>query len=881
MAGWRATLLMAARQAWRAKGRSLLVVILVSLPVAVVTFVAIGYTTQDIRGGEALERRLGAAQALVFREAGVETVMQAADPFAGGFAYAYDESESPGPDVELGEVLGGARLVPMDTLGWSQVRVGERKVSVEAFETDLDDPLTRGLFDLTDGRLPAEAGEVVVNDELLARGLALGDTLGEGGPVIVGSGRDARTRTGQTAYGLPGSFETLAFMSPPVTGHLVDGDPVTWEQVLQLNGSGWVVGSRSVIENPPASTEMDLMDGQGHVADGVEVGGLIALLVLIEVVLLAGPAFAVGARQHSRTIALVALNGGTPAQARRVVMASAVVLGGVAAVVGTVVGIGAAAAGMPVLQQFSTEWFGPFDVPWLWLLGIAAFGLVSALLAAAVPAWLAAREDVVRVLAGRRGDASPDPKLPVLGIALLVVGVGGASMGAVDSQDGGGTGVLAASILIGVLGMVLVVPMVVSLLARVGGGLPLSVRYATRDAARHRSRSVPAVAAVAATVAGVIALGIGTASDATEARETYMPGLPDSMAAVSWWDQRLPGDEVADPEQTFDELTDIVGRTAPDLTVARVQGVRPTDAAGNDVFLSIAGPDDTRLPLLTSYGSALGSSVLLPSASGLLGLDADTRARVDAALAAGKVVAFANHDIDVDEVTVSVERWSQTSPESDEPPTTTSLTVPAEAVRVEHAFVLAIVPQAVADELEVPTGTVGLALEGPLDRPLEKQLAESIAGFSDDAGLFVERGYTPGDDLLIVAIVLWSGGLLLMLAGTLTATFLAIGDARSDLATLQAVGAEPRTRRRVAASYALLVSGVGAVLGVVVGFVPGIATARALTYADYWGGGVTTGPYVTIPWLLIAAVVVGLPLLASAVVGLTARSKLPMVARID
>ena len=47
------------------------------------------------------------------------------------------------------------------------------------------------------------------------------------------------------------------------------------------------------------------------------------------------------------------------------------------------------------------------------------------------------------------------------------------------------------------------------------------------------------------------------------------------------------------------------------------------------------------------------------------------------------------------------------------------------------------------------------------------------------------------------------------------------------------------------------------------------------------GDGITTGPFVTIPWALIALVVVGLPLLAAAVVGLTARSKLPMVARID
>ena len=64
-------------------------------------------------------------------------------------------------------------------------------------------------------------------------------------------------------------------------------------------------------------------------------------------------------------------------------------------------------------------------------------------------------------------------------------------------------------------------------------------------------------------------------------------------------------------------------------------------------------------------------------------------------------------------------------------------------------------------------------------------------------------------------------GGVLMLGGTLTATFLALSDARPDLATLAAVGAAPRTRRGVAASYALVVGFVGALLGAVGGVHPG------------------------------------------------------------
>jgi putative ABC transport system permease protein len=125
---------------------------------------------------------------------------------------------------------------------------------------------------------------------------------------------------------------------------------------------------------------------------------------------------------------------------------------------------------------------------------------------------------------------------------------------------------------------------------------------------------------------------------------------------------------------------------------------------------------------------------------------------------------------------------------------------------------------------------------------------------------------------------------VLMLGGTLTATFLALSDARPDLATLAAVGAAPRTRRRVAGSYALVVGFVGALLGAVVGFIPGIAITWPLTYqpADYLGSsGMASGPYLDVPWLLVVGLVLVLPLLTAAIVGLSARASLPLVTRLE
>jgi putative ABC transport system permease protein len=134
---------------------------------------------------------------------------------------------------------------------------------------------------------------------------------------------------------------------------------------------------------------------------------------------------------------------------------------------------------------------------------------------------------------------------------------------------------------------------------------------------------------------------------------------------------------------------------------------------------------------------------------------------------------------------------------------------------------------------------------------------------------------------VIAQIVLLVLGGILMLGGTLTATFLALSDARPDLATLSAVGASPRMRRAVAASYALVIGLVGSVLGALVGFVPGIAVTYPLTGNSWQTGGAGAAHYLDVPWLMVLGVVVVLPLLTAALVGGLARSRLPLVTRLD
>ncbi len=76
---------------------------------------------------------------------------------------------------------------------------------------------------------------------------------------------------------------------------------------------------------------------------------------------------------------------------------------------------------------------------------------------------------------------------------------------------------------------------------------------------------------------------------------------------------------------------------------------------------------------------------------------------------------------------------------------------------------------------------------------------------------------------------------------------------------------------------AAAIGGLGAALGVVARLVPGISVVHPLTSEDHGNG---AQPLVVVPWDLLAAIAVGVPLLAVVVTGLVVRSRLPGATRL-
>ncbi|MDR7253267.1 putative ABC transport system permease protein [Nocardioides sp. BE266] len=875
MSGWRPALLIAWRDALRHKGRSALVLVMISLPVLAVSAAAVIIKTSQVNGTEGVERVMGAADARI-RTEGSGHVAQAPDPAGGLWSQLGDfDYDHPVTEQDLRTVLGAdARLLPIHS-GWSRARLGDRVIDFSTTGVDLSDPLTTGLFDLQTGHLPEQPGEVVVNQPMIDKGFAVGDDLDANGTrlTIVGVGRDATYRDSAVVIGSP---DDLAGEGTNVREWLVDSGPVSWATVQKFNALGGVVTSRAVLADPPDVVAM--AEQMGYDTGSNEMLAVVVLIVvmaLIEVVLLAGPAFAVGARKHARTLALIAASGGTPRQSRRIILSSGLVLGAVASTVGLVLGIVTGWALLPLVQRFNGEWFGPFELPWLYLAAITAFGLVSALLASVVPAWLASRQDVVAVLAGRRGDRRPRPSTPVLGLVLLGAGIAASTYGAFTSDNGNGAFWIAGAAIVSVLGMILVVPVVVATVARSTGRWPLAARYAARDAARHRTRTVPAVAAVAATVAGVVALGIANASDQKQNEETYSPQAPMGSATLRWAPDVLVGEQAPDRAAVWDRIVDAVHGAAPDLDVALVRGVDDAYDPNGSTSTYLEPPDDLGAQVygLVTYGP----SIAVADDAAELGIEGEVAAEVDAALSEGIVVMLTPSSDARFEATLRQDTWREGDAEALD---SSKQPVEVQALSWDEdtrgpAPSSTIVSAALAEGLGLEVVTVSASLTGDVDQKTETRIKEAVAGVADGSSLYVERGYQRPPEAVIILLVLAALGGVLMLGGTLTATFLALSDARPDLATLSAVGAAPRTRRRVAAAYALVIGFVGAILGAAVGFIPGVAISRPLTnFGD-------DGPFLAIPWLLVATIVLALPLLTAAVVGLSARSRLPLVARLD
>ncbi|WP_346620624.1 FtsX-like permease family protein [Blastococcus montanus] len=873
---WRLALRIARRDARRAKGRTALVLLMIGLPVLAVSAADTFSRTVDVSAAEARPALLGGADARITAD---HRTPVRADPSSGEIV---SSEGAPGPEpwsrAEVAAALPAGSRVVETVHGRTRYRTDSGYARVNALAADPGDPLLSGTLELVEGRLPGRAGEVAISPQLAERGLAVGQELAltrDDVPArIVGVVRQPRQFTGVLLL-VPAERADLLVRTGATFYADVPGG-LDWPAVQDLNRQGLAVLSREVAEAPPPAAAWQPSGGwsTGPDAAGVAVLALIGVSIVLEVVLLAGPAFAVGARRQRRDLALLAVGGGAPADLRRVVLASGLFLGGVAALLGAALGAGLGVLLVPVVGAFVELAAGPVEVPVPDLLGLVAVAVLAGLLAAAVPASQASRSSVVDALAGRRRQVRTSWRSPVLGLLLAAAGLALVALGARGTELG-----IAGGAVLLVLGVVAAIPWLLGLLAPLARRLPTPGRIAVRDAVRNRGRTAPALAAVMATVAGITALLIGSASDSAQARRDYQPA-----SAAGAGTAYLGGLDA----QSRVDVAAALRAQVPGRDVHLVQVAESGGPGGWRELVPLAPgcagpPVDCGWHPDAAGGTSMSGHVLVVDAAGARALTPrGLPAPASRALAEGSAVIFGSGAVDeAGELRLAAVAYDDrgdgrvtgttTLPAVESPPP------PPNEGGLTRVPALVLVPPALADRLPVEVTPLELVTGGPDDpvTPEQEARADRLLSALGAGELRVERGWS--DALALPRLVLLVLGAVLVLVATGTATGLALTDARPDFATLAALGAAPRMRRLIAMGSATVVGGGGALLGVLVGLAPGIAVAYPLTSNDYGAG---ANPVVDVPWSLLAGIAVAVPLLAVLVTGLVVRSRLPLTRRL-
>ncbi|GAB2706008.1 FtsX-like permease family protein [Kitasatospora kifunensis] len=932
LTAWRVALRIARRDALRAKGRSALVLAMIALPILGVTGVDVVYRSSTLTAAEQADRQLGGADVLLAQHSPGFIVQQA--PLASdGTSY---EPPSPSPTPEQQRSKGtdpatlaaqllppGSQLIPLPDSRQLLADTANGLLSTEGTEADLTDRVWRGKLDLIRGQAPVSDQQIAVTQSFLdSSGLRIGGStrlrgLGGGQAFTITGvveypdelGRSTVvTRPGVLPIAGPGADPAD---QAPGTAHVISwlvrlpaGAAVDWAAVQDLNKYGFEATSRSVVLNPPPRSQVPYYvkyDSEPQTSYFDQPTVVMTLTVtgmaLLEIVLLAGPAFAVGARRSRRQLGLVAAAGGDRAQVRAVVLGGGVVLGVVGAAVGVVLAVLLVVVARPWAEPITGKRFGALRVVPLDLLGIVAVGLVTGLLAAVVPAIQAARQDVLAALGGRGGIKPPSRRLPLLGLVMLLGGSGLALFGAATGRGTRSATVLGGS-MIAELGMVACTPMLIGLFGRLSRWLPLGPRLALRDSVRHRGRTAPAVAAVMAAVAGSVAVGVYTASSDAANREAYIATAPNKAVTLAVFgmrtgspalqqlrgeiEQAMPGIGPRGDVQLVDAPGDCTSADLCGTATAELPSVYrcPLVDVGSqdttaDSYRQLAA--DPRCHLDSVFPGRFGSIVSGDSTAlhNLLNLPDGPW---EQAVADGKVLVFDPRMLQGGKALIRLQGPTSGAGPTQQP---TSHDISVDAV-------LAPVPRGAANMFMSPqtatrlgltrrdVGSVWLPAAMPSRGAEQAATAAVVEATGNSWNLRVERGYQPQSTALVLGLSVFAALVALGAAGI--ATGLASADSQRDLATLAAVGAAPRIRRSLSGFQCGVIAAMGALLGTVCGIVPAVALRRAQAMNDT--NYQSSHAVIDFPWTTIALTLIVLPLLATLLAMLVTRSRITLVRRV-
>lgn len=887
-----AALRIARRDARRHKWRSLLVVALILVPVAAATGVDVLYRTATSAEAER-ERAFGGADAIVSTE-GCGRTMCVDGPGVGS---------PPGTTAEqLAAALPpGSRWVrALDYSSFGKFTSPGRLAEAQVMVSDhIGDPLLRGDLRLVAGQAPRAGDEVAISPPLADR-LGIDDPLGAtltalNGTTarIVGVVRDPDCLSCPRAAVATTSPLAAGTLSPwGMAGYEnLDADPEPrFDVALYVDLPAHLHAAKrselGSLDALNALVELRALYGideesigdYANRADLTEAAILtmVAGLGMLEIVLLASVAFAVGARRQTRALGLLAAQGASPAQVRHVVLAQGVLLGSVGAGLGIATGFTGTFLARPLYERVADSYllgweFGAWEIAF-----VAVVGVLSGAAAALFPALRASRRPAVDALRGRfaasgtRSRRATFAGAGLLGLAALL-SVGTARWMGEDGERGwfsydgtvpadaylqrqnqdDGALLLLVAVFLTVAGLLLVAPTILACLAKACSRLPITARLAGRDAHRHAHRTGPAMAAI--TVALGIAVGVSCLVATESPAEDAVPHVPGQVLALDARDAIVP-ERLAEAARAAADR--IPGATAIPVLVPTDPPL-PAPTTHNPGSLWVLGSDPER----PANHLGVGDADLVVLASGRL---ADRVAATDA-LAAGKVVVFDS---------------TLVAPDGNVGIGDADLSDPSR--RREFARLPAVVLPRLTPYQDLPGAFVSPAVVATQGWPTQHELTlvawttaadaqvGAAAAAARNLGFEVRDGSGERDLARLVRVGVGAAAVLIGLFGVAVCVALAAAEGRPDLGTLSAVGAPPGRRRRLGAAAALVPAGLGTVLGLTLGYF----FARAAL-------GLTSAPTLLVPWRDLLPMLAAMPLLAAVIGVLGSLGRPPLTRRSD
>lgn len=886
----------AVRQVRRYPGGSALVVLLIALPIMALTFGLALFESHQPGPDQVADYSLGHFDARITAVAPPGTAIEQGSTDDSQYA-ALDEYSPTANSAARPELPAGTDVVEIGPTMSVPVKTRGGISSLRLITGEVWDSRFAGAFDVVEGRAPHTAEEVAVAAATLTRlDAAIGDqirltdeTLSP--VVITGVIASLQLRPDEQVIFVPTESPLIeagdSTKTTPVASLYSNTVPTRWyvdgwtpkpSDLAALNASGYTLFARSLLDHAPTHLAFDQRDATRTRTYLMGAAG--GALVCVLVGLMAGAAIAVSTRRQQRTLAMIAGVGASRADVFGIVVGQAVVLGAVSAAVGIGTGAGLAAIVLPLTagegNDLTWRYWG-FSLPLTPIAIIAALAVVVAITAALVPARAATRGDTIAALRGARRPPHLSARLPIWGLLVAGLGVGAAASAVtllamrrgrdlIPSNLLLAFGLIMLAVLTGLIGLALCGHWLFLTLARLTSRTGVATRLALRDASATPSRTVPAFLAIAAAIlVGTVALSV-TALGAAASDRTYTWTAPAGSlyfeTATGWGTP----ESRADSARILQELAADVPHTAI-ATIAHTAIVQydwdgsggpvdPAQLVGGtgwyDAECDAAGCTDGWA--MTTSPPAVISADDLPTAVGVV-LTSDQRAAYQQGAAIVRSEAQ-TQDGHTRVFAVSAAAIYEREPGVIPTDLAASARVPAIVLPNAQTTESLIIAPATAAQLglDVEVTAAVVVPRATWTDTMTDRLAEDIAGsLGPDQVIEMSRVRGPEPTAPWMAIFSLIAGVVVLGAAAVTLG-LARFERRVDDATLAAVGGRTAIRRRINATQALFVVGIGCVSGAALGIIPAIAlvmSESAFLLRD-------------IPLLWIGALVVGLPLLMAA-----------------